>query len=249
MQPTLSRTLLACLSATVLSILPATAANYLLSDNTLLGTGVSYYPSGVATGSKLTTGATYTYLTDSGTTGLGNTDAQIIANDASFRKLKDGYSARTGGNNASFGGWQAASGATLLFDLKDIYLISNVDFSVQQQGNAGIATYQVYVSTNNIDFVQLGTWDGTKTVLDAGESDAGRNTQVSISAFATPIEARYVKIYLSHWNSDHTTREYNQLVLGEAAIWGTPNIPEPSTYAALAGGALLVFTLLRRKRS
>jgi hypothetical protein len=62
-------------------------------------------------------------------------------------------------------------------------------------------------------------WDGVKTPLDAAETDAGRSTEISIAAPA-PAGARYIKIFLSHWDATHTTRHYRQLVVGEVAIWG-----------------------------
>ncbi|MDQ8194767.1 discoidin domain-containing protein [Coraliomargarita sp. SDUM461004] len=226
------------------------ADSFLLSDNTLLGgVNATHYPDGITAANAIATGATYTYLTDAETSGIGDTDSGILTNDASFGKLTEGQNLRVGGTGGPIGSWQPQSGATVLFDLKDTYYIDAVNFSVSTNGNAGIATYEAYVSTDNVTYTALGTWSGEKTVLDSGETNPGLNTQVSITAAALETEARYVKVYLSHWNSDHTVREYNQLALGEGAVWGTSIIPEPSSFALVLGAmALFVRLSVVRRR-
>lgn len=238
-----------CASLALLAAMPAHAA-FLLSDNVVRADGVSVYPRGVSVDNRIATGATYTYLTESGNTGLGNTDAQIVTNDASFAKLMDGYNERAGGSSAVYGTWQGQSGATILFDLKDTFVIDHVSVSVRDINatGAGVATYQVYVSTDGINYTALGTWGGDKNILDSAQSEPGRNTELSISAAAL-TEARYVKIYLSHWNADHTSRLFNQLAIGEVAIWGahTSSVPEPAASAVIFGSLILVLAIGRKR--
>ncbi len=204
----------------LLSIIAAQASN-LLSDN-VARTGAASYPgttSKVSVTERIGTGATCTYLTgDAATTGIDNTDPHIIELSKSLERLVDGYNERVG-NTAIFGGWQSQHGATIVFDLKETYDVSQVSVSVREDSSRGTATFQAFVSTDGTNYTPLGTWDGSKIALDSSEADAGRNTEVSITA-AAPKEARYVKVYLSHWNEDHTARKYSQLVVGEIAIWG-----------------------------
>jgi len=193
----------------------------LLSEN-ISRTGAASYPgttSKVASADRIATAATYTFLTGEATnTGMGNTDPHILDLSKNLERLVDGYNERVG-NTALFGGWQSEYGATIVFDLNEVYDVSQVAVSVREDSSRGTATFQALVSTDGTDYVPLGTWDGSKVPLDSGEPDAGRNTELIITA-STPIKARYVKIYLSHWNEDHSARQYNQLVVGEVAIFG-----------------------------
>lgn len=204
----------------LLATLTAQASN-LLSDN-VARTGPASYPgttSKVSSTDRIGTGATCVYLTgEAANTGIGNTDPHIIELSKSLERLVDGYNERVG-NTAIFGGWQSQHGATIVFDLKETYDVSQVSVSVREDSSRGTATFQAFVSTDGTNYSPLGVWDGSKIALDSSEADTGRNTEISITA-AAPTKARYVKLYLSHWNEEHTARKYSQLVVGEVAIWG-----------------------------
>jgi hypothetical protein len=204
----------------LLAAISAHASN-LLSDN-VPRTGPASYPgttSKVSSTDRLATGATYAYLTgEAANTGIGNTDPHIIDLGKSLDRLLDGYNERVG-NTAIYGGWQSQHGATIVFDLKETYVVNQVSVSVKEDSSRGTATFQAFVSTDGTNYSPLGTWDGSKITLDSSETDPGRNTEISITAPAQ-TKARYVKIFMSHWNEDHTARKYSQLVVGEVAIWG-----------------------------
>lgn len=217
-----TRLLLSSAALAFVATLPAQASN-LLSDN-VARTGSASYPGNTskapATG-RLETGATYTYLTDATAgTGAGNTDPDILKMDPRSTRLVDGYNERVG-NTAIYSAWQGQHGATIVFDLKQLHKVDRVSVSTREDSNRGAATFQVFVSTDGVTYAPLAIWDGTKTPLDAAEADSGRNTELSIAAPA-PAEARYVKIFVSHWDATHTTRQYRQLVVGEVAIFGDP---------------------------
>ncbi|MDR1282495.1 MAG: discoidin domain-containing protein [Opitutaceae bacterium] len=241
-----------------LAALPANAA-FLLSDNVNRLGGVGYYPqyaSGISI-ERITTGATYSYLIDDASnTGLGNTDAELIATDSKSdgRELLDGGAALLGGDYGANSKWDNSTGTTILFDLKSNYLVESVKLSVDWRINQGVATFQVFVSTDNITYTALGTWDGGHTVLNttSSEVDVGRNTEIGIvSTTVGGSEARYVKIFVSNWNEAHTSRPFHQLSLGEVAIWGdnvpSPAVPEPSTCALIASAVVFGIAILRRR--
>jgi len=214
------RPLLSSAALVIFAALPAQASN-LLSGN-VSRAGSASYPGDTsktpATG-RLETGATYSYLTDATAgTGAGNTDPDIIKMDPRSTRLVDGYNERVG-NTAIYSAWQGQLGATIVFDLKQSHQINRVSVSVREDANRGAATFQVFVSTDGVTYSPLGTWDGTKTPLDVAETDSGRNTELTLAAPA-PVAARHVKIFVSHWDATHTTRQYRQLVIGEVAIWG-----------------------------
>ena len=196
-------------------------ASSLLSDNTPK-TGSASYPgdtSKVPSKGRIATGVTYSYLTgEAANTGIGNTDPDIVNMSKSLERLLDGYNERVG-NTAIYGAWRSQHGATIVFDLKQIYGVDRVSISVREDTSRGAATFQAFVSTDGVNYSPLGRWDGSKITLDSSEPDPGRNTEISIAAPA-PAKARYLKIYLSHWNETHTARLYHQLVIGEVAIWG-----------------------------
>lgn len=202
---------------------PAWASN-LLSDNATR-TGPASYPGTTSTepsSDRIATAARYEFLTDEASgIGMGNTDPHIVELSKSQERLLDGYNERVG-NTAIYGGWQSEYGATIVFDLNDIYDVSRVSASVREDSSRGTATFQAFGSTDGVTYSPLGAWDGSKTALDSEESDAGRNTEIVITA-PSPTKARYIKIYFSHWNEEHTARRYNQLVVGEVAIWGEKN--------------------------
>ena len=214
------RPLLSSAALVIFAALPAQASN-LLSGN-VSRAGSASYPGDTsktpATG-RLETGVTYSYLTDAAAgTGAGNTDPDIIKMDPRSTRLVDGYNERVG-NTAIYSAWQGQLGATIVFDLKQSHQINRVSVSVREDANRGAATFQVFVSTDGVTYSPLGTWDGTKTPLDVAETDSGRNTELTLAAPA-PVAARHVKIFVSHWDATHTTRQYRQLVIGEVAIWG-----------------------------
>lgn len=204
----------------LLAALPLQAAN-LLSDNTPR-TGPASYPGDTtktpATG-RIETGATYTYLADAAAgAGVGATDPDIVDMDIGLTRLTDGYNERVG-NTAIYSTWQGRQGATIVFDLKRLHAVARVSVSVREDASRGAATFQAFVSVDGVTYSPLGSWDGSKTTLDTAETGPGRNTEIVVDA-ASPADARYVKIYLSHWNADQTERKYRQLVVGEVAIWG-----------------------------
>ncbi len=203
-----------------LAVVPAQASS-LLSDN-VSRTGSASYPgttSKVSSPDRIATAAAYTFVTGDATEkAMGNTDPHILELPKSQERLLDGYNERVG-NTAIYGGWQSEYGATVVFDLNEIYDVEKVSASVKEDSSRGTATFQAFGSTDGVTYSPLGTWDGSKVALDSAEADAGRNTEIVIAASA-PTKARYVKVYLSHWNEDHTARKYNQLVVGEIAIWG-----------------------------
>lgn len=205
----------------ILWVATSALASSLLTDN-VSRTGAASYPGTTSkepSADRIKTAATYTFLTDEATvTGIGNTDPHIIELSKSLERLLDGYNERVG-NTAIYGAWQSEYGATMVFDLGEIFDVSRVSVSVREDSSRGTATFQAFGSTDGVTYSPLGTWDGTKVTLDSAESDAGRNTELVIAPPAS-TEARYVKIYLSHWNEEHTARKYNQLVVGEVAIWG-----------------------------
>jgi hypothetical protein len=214
------RLLLSSATLALLTPFPLQASN-LLSGN-VARTGSASYPGGTskrpATG-RIETGATYIYLTgDAANTGIGNTDPDIIKMSKSLERLVDGYNERVG-STAIYGAWKSLQGATIVFDLKQSHNVDSVSVSIREDANRGTATFQAFISTDGINYSPLGVWDGTKVTLDTAESDPGRNTELSITAPA-PVEARYIKLYLSHWDETHTSRKYQQLVIGEVAIWG-----------------------------
>lgn len=169
---------------------------------------------------RIATGASYTYLTDAAAnTGIGNTDADIIKMDAGLNRLLDGYNERVG-NTAIFGSWRGQHGATVVLDLKQTHDVHAVSASVREDSSRGTATFQAFVSTDGATYTPLGVWDGAKVTLDTAEGDAGRNTEISITAPA-PVQARYIKLYFSHWDETRASRKYQQLVVGEVAIWGS----------------------------
>lgn len=210
-----------CSVAIVLWAANPVQSSSLLSDN-ISRTGSASYPgttSKVPSAGRIATAATYTYLVgEAAEKGIGNTDPHIIELGKSLERLVDGYNERVG-NTAIYGGWQSEYGATILFDLNEIYEINQVSASIREDSSRGTSTFKAFGSTDGITFSPLGTWDGSKIALDSAEADAGRNTEIIITA-PSPVKARYVKVYLSHWNEDHTARKYNQLVVGEVAIWG-----------------------------
>lgn len=205
------RILVLSAAALLLPVLTA-QADQLLSGNTSRTSAASYpgTTSKVASTGRLETGATYSYLAD--------TDAEIVKMDSRLTRLTDGYNERVG-NTAIYGTWQGPQGATVVFDLKQSRNVNRVSVSVREDSNRGAATFQVFVSADGVTYSPLGTWDGTKTALDTAEADSGRNTELTLAAPA-PVAARYVKIFLSHWDETHVTRQYRQLVVGEVAIWG-----------------------------
>jgi hypothetical protein len=190
----------------------------LLSDNPAKS-GVASYPASselVNTGS-IYTGASYEFLVnDSVGTGYGTTDPDLLKFD--ITRLFDGYNERVG-NTAVYGAWHGNYGATVLIDLKGIYNIEAVSASLRTSGRRGATTFLAQVSEDGQAFQALGVWDQERTVLDSEEDDAGRNVEIVISASA-PVAARYIKVFLSHWNEAHTDRMLNQLVIGELAVWG-----------------------------
>jgi len=196
-------------------------ASSLLSDN-VSRTGSASYPgttSKVSSADRIATAATYTYLTGETTeSGVGNTDPHIIELAKSLERLLDGYNERVG-NTAIYGKWQSEYGATIVFDLNEIYDVDRISASIREDASRGTATFQAFGSTDGTTYSPLGTWDGSKVTLDSAEGDAGRNTEIVITP-PSPTKARYVKVFLSHWNEDHSVRKYNQLVVGEIAIWG-----------------------------
>lgn len=208
------------LSVILLAADPAGASS-LLTDN-VSRTGSAAYPvttSKVSSSDRIATASTYTFLTGEATEkALGNTDPHILELPKSQERLLDGYNERVG-NTAIYGGWQSEYGATIVFDLNEIYDVEQVSASIKEDSSRGTATFQAFGSTDGVAYSPIGTWDGSKVALDSAEADAGRNTEIVITA-STPTKARYVKVYLSHWNEDHTARKYSQLVVGEIAIWG-----------------------------
>lgn len=196
-------------------------ASSLLTDN-VARTGSASYPgstSKVASTDRTPTAATYTFLTGEATEkGMGNTDPHILELPKSQERLLDGYNERVG-NTAIYGGWQSEYGATIVFDLNEVHDVTQVSASIKEDSSRGTATFQAFGSTDGVTYSPLGTWDGGKVALDSAEADAGRNTEIVITASA-PTKARYVKVYLSHWNEEQTARKFNQLVVGEIAVWG-----------------------------
>jgi hypothetical protein len=210
-------------SAAVIALLAALPlqASSLLSGN-VARNGSASYPGDTsqtpATG-RIETGATYVYLVgEAAQTGVGGTDPDIVKMDQNLDRLVDGYNERVG-NTAIFGTWQGPHGATIVFDLKQFHDVDRVSVSVREDSSRGTATFQAFVSADGINYTPLGAWDGVKTTLDTAESDPGRNTEIAIAAPA-PVAARYVKIFLSHWDETRSSRKYRQLVIGEVAIWG-----------------------------
>jgi hypothetical protein len=204
----------------LLVVLPLQASN-LLSGN-VSRNGSASYPgdtSKTPAAGRLETGATYTYLTgETANTGIGNTDPDIVKMDSRTVRLVDGYNERVG-NTAIYSSWQGQYGATIVFDLKQLHNVDRVSVSVREDANRGAATFQVLVSSDGNTYSPLGMWDGSKTPLDVAEIDAGRNTEITIAS-PGPVAARYVKIFLSHWDETHASRKYRQLVVGEVAIFG-----------------------------
>lgn len=215
-----SRLILSSVAVAVLCSLPVQASG-LLSGNTSRY-GSASYPGDttkVSSTGRIDTGATYTYLTgEASNLGLNNTDADIVKMDQNQTRLVDGYNERVG-NTAIYSSWQGQLGATIVFDLNKPCNVDRVSVSTKEDGNRGAATFQAFVSLDGTTYAPLGTWDGGKAALDAAETDSGRNTELTIAA-AAPVEARYVKIFLSHWDEIHASRKYRQLVIGEIAIWG-----------------------------
>ena len=194
-------------------------ASKLLTDNAAKS-GPSSYPSGtskIVSDGAIDTGATFTYVTDVPTNMLeGNTDPDIVKMD--ITKLQDGYNERVG-RTAVYGKWQSKYGATVLIDLQKVYDVDMVSASIRVDSKRGAATFKVEVSTDGENYTPFGTWDESTVVLDPDQDHPGRNTEISIAG-AAPTKARYVKVYLSNWNADHTKRKYVQLIIGEIAVWG-----------------------------
>jgi hypothetical protein len=214
------RLFLAATGAALLTTLSLSASD-LLSGN-VSRAGSASYPGDTsktpATG-RIDTAAAYTYLTgEAANTGLGNTDPDIVKMDNSLERLLDGYNERVG-NTAIYSSWRGQHGATIVFDLKQSHDVSRVSASIREDSSRGAATFLAFVSADGINYSPLGMWDGAKIALDAAEADSGRNTEITIAAPA-PVAARYIKLYLSHWDETHTSRKYHQLVIGEIAIWG-----------------------------
>ncbi len=147
---------------------------------------------------------------------MGNTDPELVKFPT--KKLQDGYSERIG-TTAVYGGWHSRYGATILIDLKSLYAVEHVGCSIRANGNRGAATFKAMVSEDGENFTPLGVWDGTQSVLDASESDPKRNVEIVVSS-ENPSKARYVKVFLSTWDEATADRVYNQLVIGELAVWG-----------------------------
>tara|TARA_R100000027_G_scaffold52103_4_gene40879 strand:+ start:6738 stop:7397 length:660 start_codon:yes stop_codon:yes gene_type:complete len=191
----------------------------LLSDN-LPKSGNASYPgttSQFESEEVITTGAVYEFIVDeTAGKGMGNTDPEILKFGTD--RLFDGYNERVG-NTAIYGAWHGSLGATILIDLQDTYLVEAVSASLRTNGRRGASTFVAQVSEDGETFTNLGEWDGEQTVLDESEEDPKRNVEVVIAA-DSPVPARYVKVYLSHWDKEHTKRILNQLVVGEIAVWG-----------------------------
>lgn len=205
--------------STICALIPLSGFSAkLLSDNPAKSGSASYpgTTSQVSSDGTIYTGATYEFLTDDSASGLGNTDPEIVKFGTD--RLFDGYNERVG-NTAVYGAWHGSRGVTVLIDLQKVYEVEAVSASLRTNGRRGASTFVVQVSEDGTTFSELGTWDESKSVLDSGESDPQRNVEVVVSS-ANPVAARYVKVYLSHWDREHLDRQLNQLVVGEIAVWG-----------------------------
>ncbi len=206
------------LSLCVLAPMSGFAAK-LLTDNPAK-TGVASYPgntSEVSNAGVIWTGASSEYLVDDSVGGgFGTTDPAIVK--FGTKRLFDGHNERVG-NTAVYGAWHGRNGATVLIDLKAVYAVETVSASLRTSGRRGASTFMAQVSQDGETFEPLGTWDGERAVLDSEKEDAGRNVEVVISA-SDPVPARYVKVFMSHWDEVHSDRVLNQLVIGELAVWG-----------------------------
>lgn len=223
----------------------AHAVSILSNNNPSVEPFAGSYPSGLAP--ELSTGATYSWLTGfTGNDAWRNTDGDIIAQDPNFAnpslsKMQDGIAAISG-EHGVFGAFGGSGGATIQFDLQDIYSISSIGISYRYvaEESAGISYAAVYLSSDGTTF---SLWDSGVVPVPA-ENNA--NTIFNLGEAAT--DARYVQISITRFSDFAGVSGgalYQQPVLGEFAVFGDP-IPEVNS-AILAGIGLFVILLRRRK--
>ena len=179
---------------------------YVLSENTIGGILTSSTP-------KISTNATYSWVTDETTSIIGATDAQIISTDTST-DMTDGISEAGGGDYAAHGTWQgtdANSVATCEFNLNDLYTVNKVTLSLKwDTPYPNISEYEVWLSKNGEDWNMWSQWDQTAP-------STSRDARITLEG--SPQNAQYVRIF--------TKRGQYQQVLGEIIIYG---FDAPSDY-------------------
>lgn len=219
----------------VLCVTGVSQASFCLSGN---NTATS--PTWTVPGS-IDTGATYQWITSSSLRERGATDSAIVAGDEQdglgYWDMQDGVGSDQGGEYAIWGSYSAngvAAVGTCEFDLKDIYLVDEIQVMATFNGNnQGVGRLEAWTSLDGVNYSLFGVWDDPTPA----------NGLATLSIAEEAVEARYVQIFMDRdgtWsaypaNYGHTW--HRQMLLSEMMVLGN-TIPEPATVALLAIGSL-----------
>jgi hypothetical protein len=170
------------------------------------------YPGNVP---AIATGATYSWT--------NGTDTNFPAGDPNLTKLIDGVSANGGGNSAVWGGWDNGAPAIVTFDLKSSYSIESVGLSAMFNSNNGVARVSVDLSSDGTTFTPWSSF------TNPGSPD-GNHRVLTVTGAASA--AQYVRLTVERYVEGYPW--YHQMVLGEAAIFGSAG--SAPTWAVNASG-------------
>ena len=181
---------------------------FVLSENKFTSTDqdIYLYPK-----TKLDTGATYSWIT------YEPYDAAFSASDPQNSKMTGGTVAGTSGSDLVFGTWQSYKSGAVVFDLKKVYDVSQVDvWSNYYPGYGKMLDFSAAFSTDGETFSEPITFTNhrnTAGYLETGKISVGVKT---VGQFE-PQKARYVKIVM---NPAAGSKQFN---LGEIVIYGADN--------------------------
>ncbi|MDQ8194770.1 discoidin domain-containing protein [Coraliomargarita sp. SDUM461004] len=219
-----------------------------IGEIALYGTPLQIVTSNVSTGDfpgaseTMIAGASYRWINESGH-GYGATDTNIITQDggvsAPNQRMRDGRSLLSGGSYGVYPVWQGAQGATLEFDLGQVYLINLVRISAYFDAYRGISYAEVYTSLDGINFNLWNSWSGPAPVVDS------KNYVLSLNP-GWQAPARYVRVFTHRSETaikgslTAGNANYSQAPLGEITIHGTA--APPATVLTFGASSHMIHT-------
>jgi len=199
----------------------------ILSDNQLTATDYNLYADKGISLSAIQTGATYSWTEDS--------DEQMVAtseNEGHGAEMTGGGILNYSGTNTACSKWDAANPSTMIFDLKDIYTLSQVDLWSVSTSGAQLGQVFLSISDDGNTYTDLGVWQGV--VPDESEKNGSGQANSYTPCSFPEKNARFVKITINRKATTFSGINSHQYPLSEVLILGreqvTPAVNAEITY-------------------